>query len=229
MIAAVGLSRVGSLTLKSIILASSSPRRHELLSASGLPFAVARPDIDETPHPGEPAGDYVLRLSLQKAWAVVAIANGVPANSLILSADTTVVDGEQILGKPETPADAAAMLRQLRNRVHLVHTGVSLLDSDSGQSTTRLTTTRVFMRAYTDAEIAAYVDSGNPMGKAGSYAVQSALFRPVARLDGCYANVMGLPMCTVYAMLAEYGVGSPTLLTCAPTGSRCMFNTTVNG
>jgi MAF protein len=208
--------------LKSIILASSSPRRHQLFGLTGLPFVVARPDIDETPHPGEDGADYVLRLSQEKAQ--IAAQSATP-NSLILSADTSVIDGDSILGKPESAADATAMLRQLRGRVHLVHTGVTLLDAGSGQSVTQLTTTRVVMRPYTDQEIAAYVESGDPMGKAGSYAIQNDAFHPARRLDRCYTNVMGLPMCTVYAMLAEFGVYPDIALACSPATSRCGFNT----
>jgi septum formation protein len=206
-----------------MILASSSPRRHQLFGLTGLPFVVARPDIDETPHPGEAGGDYVLRLSREKAHAV---AQSAPPNSLILSADTSVIDGDHILGKPESDADATDMLRQLRGRVHLVHTGVTLLDTDSGQTVTRLTTTRVIMRSYTDQEIAAYVESGDPMGKAGSYAVQNETFHPAAQLDRCYTNVMGLPMCTVYVMLAELGVHPHITRRCFQGSAHCEFDTT---
>ncbi len=206
--------------VKRLILASSSPRRHDLLKSTGLPFEVARPDIDETRQPGEAAGEYVLRLSLQKAWAIALTR---PGDSLILSADTTVVDGDQILGKPAGAAEAAAMLRLLRNRAHTVHTGVTVLDSRNGQATTRLTTTRVFMRAYTDDEIAAYVASGDPIGKAGSYAIQNRSFHPVARINGCYTNVVGLPMCTVYAMLAEHGMRMPSAVICSPTNLPCVY------
>jgi MAF protein len=207
--------------VKRLILASSSPRRFELLKTTGLPFEVARPDIDEDPHPGEPAGTYVMRLSLEKAWAV---ANTLPSGeALILSADTTVVDGALILGKPANSDEAAMMLRQLRDRAHLVYTGVTVLDSSSGESMTRLTTTRVVMRPYTDDEIADYVASGDALGKAGSYAIQNPSFRPVARIDGCYTNVVGLPMCTVYAMLAEYGMRPQTAVPCSPTNPPCIF------
>jgi MAF protein len=205
--------------VKPLILASSSPRRFDLLTAVGLTFTVARPDIDETPQRGEAPADYVLRLSLQKAWAVGMASPG----GVILSADTTVVDGDQILGKPDDAEHAAAMLRQLRNRVHVVHTGITLLDAGSGQSTSRLTTTRVTMRPYTDEEIAAYVASGDPIGKAGGYAIQHAGFHPVARLDGCYTNVVGLPLCTVIAALAEYGIRPRRAITCSPTSPPCEY------
>jgi septum formation protein len=209
--------------VKPLILASSSPRRFDLLTAVGLAFTVARPDIDETPQPGEAPADYVLRLSLQKAWAVSTGSMASLDSGVILSADTTVVDGDQILGKPDDAEHAAAMLRQLRNRVHVVHTGITLLDAGSGQSTSRLTTTRVTMRPYTDEEIAAYVASGDPIGKAGGYAIQHAGFHPVARLDGCYTNVVGLPLCTVIAALAEYGIWPRRTITCSPTRPPCEF------
>ena len=191
------------------------------MKMTGLPFEVARPDIDETPRPGEPGGDYVMRLSLEKAWAV---ASSAPGDKLILSADTTVVDGSQILGKPGNADEATAMLRQLRQRSHVVHTGVTVIDTASGQSATSLTTTRVFMRPYTDDEIAAYVASGDPIGKAGSYAIQNLAFHPVERLDGCYANVVGLPMCAVYAMLGQSGVRPPFPVTCSPANPPCVFS-----
>ncbi len=213
--------------MKRLILASSSPRRFELMKHTGLPFEVARPDIDETPRPGESGSEYVMRLSLEKAWAVASTMEPKPSAAgaaLVLSADTTVVDGSQILGKPGSPDEATAMLRQLWRRAHLVHTGVTIIDTHSDQSETTLTTTRVFMRPYTDEEIAAYVDSGNPIGKAGSYAIQSVTFHPVEELDGCYANVVGLPMCTVYTMLHRFGVQPPFALPCSPLHPPCVFS-----
>src|SRR6476646_7565620 len=141
--------------MKRLLLASSSPRRYDLLLSTGLPFGVARPDIDETPHPGEVPDAYVQRLSREKAIAVAAQ----PAyqDCLILSADTTVVFNDQIVGKPETPDDAFATLRQLQANTHLVHTGLTLLDAATSHHTTRLTTSYVTMRAFTDEQIAAYV------------------------------------------------------------------------
>jgi septum formation protein len=211
--------------VKRLILASSSPRRYELLKATGLLFEVARPDIDETVRPGESAADYVMRLSVEKAWAISSAATD---GALILSADTTVVDGTQILGKPADRQEAESMLRQLRNRPHVVHTGVTVLDTETGQSSTRLTTTRVTMRPYSDDEIGAYVDSGDPFGKAGSYAIQNSAFHPVAKLDGCYTNVVGLPLCTVYAMLADYSLRAPSVVPCSPTSPPCIFDPSVS-
>lgn len=207
--------------MKRLVLASSSPRRSELLRAIGLPFEVARPDIDETPHAGEAADQYVMRLSQEKSQAV---ASQFP-ESVILSADTTVVDNGQILGKPDNPAHAESMLRQLRARSHIGHTGLTLLDTSTGKSITRLVTTTVYMRAMSDAEIAAYIASGDPMGKAGSYAIQNREFHPVARLEGCYTNVVGLPVCMVAAMLAELGLSVPARIVCSPQNLPCLFST----
>jgi septum formation protein len=206
--------------MKRLLLASSSPRRSALLKATGLIFEIARPNIDETPHPGEPADQYVARLSLEKALAAAANASGF---DLILTADTTVADGAQILGKPENADDAFAMLRQLRDRTHYVHTGVSLLDTATGELSTTVTTTEVIMRPYTDAAISAYIESGDPFGKAGSYAIQNEAFHPVERVDGCYANVVGLPVCTVRTMLAAHGIESPHPITCSPINPPCLF------
>lgn len=210
--------------MTSLILASSSPRRNDLLKTTGLPFTVARPDIDETPLSNEPADQYVMRLSREKAEAVVR--NGVPADCLILSADTTVVDAGEILGKPDDADHAASMLRQLRDRAHVVHTGITLFDTRAGRGESRVITTRVVMRPYTDDEIAAYVASGDPIGKAGSYAIQNAAFHPVARLEGCYTNVVGLPMCAVCALLADHGLPAPNAAPCSPTNLPCMYDTT---
>jgi len=206
----------------SLILASSSPRRNDLLKTTGLPFTVARPDIDETPLSNEPADQYVMRLSREKAEAVAR--NGIPADSLILSADTTVVDAGEILGKPDDADHSAAMLRQLRDRTHVVHTGITLFDTRTGRGETRVITTRVVMRAYTDAEIAAYVASGDPMGKAGSYAIQNQTFQPVSNLHGCFTNVVGLPLCVLSAMFAEFGVGLPEPVRCSDKVLPCHYS-----
>lgn len=202
-----------------LILASGSPRRREMLRIIGLPFEVARPDIDETPQPAEAPDVYVARLSREKNAAIVA-----DPDSLILTADTTVADGSFILGKPATPAEAAAMLARLRDRTHLVHTGITLRDTRTDQHWTQVTTTQVIMRAYADHESQAYIDAGEPFDKAGSYAIQDATFHPVARYDGCYANVMGLPLCTLCKMLTVAGMPPPSPVQCTPDGgdgSRC--------
>ncbi len=191
------------------ILASSSPRRRELFDTLGIPYTILKPDIDETQHKGEAPLDYVQRLSREKA-AEVAKRLTKPSTVLaadtvvILSADTMGIDQQGvILGKPVDAADARNMLQRLRGRTHQVCTAMTLLVMSDGmlQTTTQITATDVLMRDYSDAEIDAYIVTGDPFDKAGSYAIQHPVFKPVAQLDGCYTNVVGLPMCTLQTML----------------------------
>lgn len=206
--------------MKHLTLGSTSARRHQLLKEAGLTFDPARPDIDETPHPDEPAADYVARLSREKAQAVAA--QGV--RGVILTADTTVADAGEILGKPEDSADAERMIKRLRGRVHFVHSGVSALDTDSGEIETQVISTEVHMRDYSNDEIAAYVASGDPLGKAGSYAIQSRSFHPVDHLHGCYTNVVGLPMCAVRSLLAKHGIALQDGHACSSDNLPCQFH-----
>ncbi|HVO44492.1 MAG TPA: Maf family protein [Aggregatilineales bacterium] len=208
--------------MKHLVLASTSPRRHDLLGQLGLPFEAARPAIDETPRPDEAPDVYVARLSHEKA-AAVALAGGFPAGTLILSADTTVADGNLIIGKPVDADEAVRTLRFLRGRPHMGYSGVTVWDVDRQQAQTSLTATRVVMRPYRDEEIAAYVASGDAMGKAGSYAIQNPMFHPVASIEGCYTNVVGLPLCALCAMLREQGIPLPRPVTCSPTHLPCQF------
>ena len=129
-----------------------------------------------------------------------------PADQIILAADTTVVDGDDILGKPVDNADALAMLTRLRGRTHQVYTGVALLRLSDGLLLKELSITNVPMRNYSDEEIHAYVQTGDPLDKAGAYAIQHPRFKPVATMSGCYASVMGLPMCHVLRMLRKIDV-----------------------
>lgn len=193
------------------ILASSSPRRRELFGTLGISFRILKPDIDEAQHAGEAPLDYVQRLSREKAMHVVyglsAPATVLAADTVvILSADTMGIDGDGvILGKPSDAQDARQMLQRLRGRVHQVCTAMTLLVWGAGDEqslSTQITRTNVFMRDYSDAEIDAYIATGDPFDKAGSYAIQHPVFKPVARIDGCYTNVVGLPMCTLQTMLA---------------------------
>lgn len=185
------------------VLASSSPRRRELLASLGISFSVCKPSIDETQHPGELPMDYVQRLSIEKA---AAVAEQIQAPALILAADTVVIDNGDILGKPEDADDARRMLIRLRSRVHRVCTAVTLRRVDEQpRSITRLTCTEVTMRDYTDAEIDAYIVSGDPFDKAGSYAIQHPEFAPVARIEGSETNVIGLPLETLRDVLTEIG------------------------
>jgi septum formation protein len=191
------------------ILASGSPRRRELLELLNLPFVVVKPDdtlVDETPLPNEPPPDLVHRLSLIKAQAVAAqlpTRLDVTQNQwVIIAADTVVAADNQILGKPAHPAEATAMLKLLRQtQPHYVYSGITVApismvgnSAKLHQPITRIHQSRVWMRPYTDADIEAYVSSGDPLDKAGAYAIQNESFAPVKRLDGCFAGVMGLPL-----------------------------------
>jgi len=185
----------------SLILASNSPRRRQLLALANWNFAVSVADVDESVHTNESPADYVLRLAETKARAVKA-----DPGQLVLAADTTVVDGTKILGKPDDDAEAIKMLIQLRGRTHQVYTGIALLRVNDGLLLTDLCVTDVPMRDYSNDEIQSYVATGDPLDKAGAYAIQHAEFSPVARMEGCYASVMGLPLCHVTRVMRKMGV-----------------------
>lgn len=186
--------------MATLVLASASPRRRELLALSGLEFEVRPAPVPEVPRPAESAGDYVQRLSHEKAQAAARLA---PPGALVVGADTEVVLGQQIIGKPTDPDHAFVLLQQLRGRTHLVLTGLTVLDTASGLRLTDLVSARVPMRAYTDDEIEAYVATGNPLDKAGAYAIQFGPFQPVDlnHFQDCFANVMGLPVCRLLRLI----------------------------
>ncbi|MBV6452602.1 MAG: Maf-like protein YhdE [Anaerolineales bacterium] len=186
-----------------IVLASNSPRRRQLLVQTGLNFTVSVADIDESVIANESPADYVLRLAETKARK---IASGTKPDRIVLAADTTVVDGRDILGKPADAAEAFAMLTQLRGRTHQVYTGVALLRVSDNFLLTDLCVTDVPMRNYSDEEIRAYIATGDPFDKAGAYAIQHAEFHPVETLSGCFASVMGLPLCHVTRLLRKMDV-----------------------
>jgi len=193
------------------ILASGSPRRRELLTALGIPFTVVKSDIDETQRPDEDAIAYARRLSAEKAAAVHAQIQPDTAPLVVIAADTVVIDDEvdgTVLGKPADADEARAMLIRLRGRAHTVCTALTVLKQIAGRSDsrTRETRTRVGMRAYSDAEIDAYIASGDPFDKAGGYAIQHPEFCPVDRIEGSYTNVVGLPVETLTAMLDELAI-----------------------
>lgn len=181
-----------------LVLASNSPRRKELLSLGGLAFEVIVSNADESRLPSERAGDYVRRLAETKARDSARHAE---KTQIILAADTSVVDGNEILGKPADPEDAKRMLRQLGGHSHQVYTGIAALRVRDGLSLTDVCITDVPMRDYSEAEIESYVASGDPLDKAGAYAIQHPEFQPVAEMKGCYASVMGLPLCHVTRLL----------------------------
>lgn len=197
----------GTLTeTPNLLLASNSPRRRQLLSLGDWHFEVRPADVDETPFPNESPPAYVLRLAEAKARAAGA---GARPGQLVIAADTTVADGDQILGKPADAAEAEAMLTSLRGRTHQVYTAVAVYQPESSRLETDLASTDVPMREYSEAEIRAYVASGDPFDKAGSYAIQHAGFRPVEKLSGCYANVVGLPLCHLERTLVKFGLARP--------------------
>jgi MAF protein len=191
--------------IRRLILASGSPRRRQLLSLLGLPFVIKVADVDETQWVGEPPTEFVLRMSQAKALAI----QDVRRDELIVAADTIVVLDGKVLGKPADPDDAAHMLRQLRDRSHWVYSGVSVWHPANRRMICELGESLVWMRNYSDEEIAGYVDMGDPMDKAGAYAIQNAKFAPVYHVDGCRLNVMGLPLCHVGRALEKFGVVVP--------------------
>ena len=178
-----------------IILASRSPRRAELLTAAGFAFDVLAADVDETPLAGEAPDAYVARLAVAKAQAVLALKPG----ARVLGADTTVTIDNEILGKPVDDADAARMLRLLSGRAHLVHTGVALVSAGGIKSA--VDTTRVWFDVMTDEDISWYVATGEPVDRAGAYAIQGFASRFIPRIEGSYSNVVGLPVATVSSIL----------------------------
>jgi septum formation protein len=186
-----------------LVLASSSPRRKQLLNLGNWKFEVIVSDIDESQRAGETPGDYVLRLAKEKALAVAQKAS---PESIVIGSDTSVIDGNEVLGKPKDAQDAIRMLKQLRGRTHQVYTGVAMYRLSDQHMSTELSITNVPMREYGDDEISAYVDTGDPLDKAGAYAIQHPDFQPVHSMRGCYAGVMGLPMCHVVRALEKFGV-----------------------
>jgi septum formation protein len=182
-----------------LILASASPRRQELLRNAGVPFTVHPADIDETPQPGESPRSCAERLAREKALAV----HRHRPQDFVLGADTIVVVDEMILGKPRDENDAARMLRMLSGRTHEVITGICLAALNALHVSA--SETLVTMSAISDDEIRAYIATGEPMDKAGAYAIQGIASRWIPRIEGDYSNVVGLPISQVYAMLRESG------------------------
>ncbi len=184
-----------------LVLASASPRRRELLASLGVAFRVRPSDVEERLQPG-PLRDAVAALAEDKARAVA----GTMAVGVVLGADTVVVIDGEVLGKPATAEEARGMLRRLAGREHEVITGVAAVDAATGRAVRTAVVSRVRMRAYDEAEIAAYVATGEPMDKAGAYAIQEGGRRLVAGWEGSYTNVIGLPLDETAALLRGFGV-----------------------
>ncbi len=187
-----------------LILASSSSRRAELLRDAGIAFEVCAPRVDEARHPDETAEKMVARLAEAKARAVAELAGeGKPA--IIIGADTAVeLDGE-IFGKPRDAADAREMLSYLSGRTHFVLTGICVLRLPDGATRSAVERTAVTFAPLDPSEIEAYVTSGEPFDKAGGYAIQGRAGRYIPRIEGCYFNVVGLPLARLHAQLSDLG------------------------
>jgi len=214
-----------------LVLASSSPRRKQLMAVGGWDFSIIPGQVDEKILPNEDPTGYVTRLAIEKARLVARqLGREATKNTLVVAADTTVVietfenniqnvdalhqtdyspnglTGFKILGKPSDTIEAENMLRCLRGRVHHVYTGLALLRIRDNLLRSGIEKTSVFMHEYNDGEIQNYIATGDPMDKAGAYAIQNTQFQLVQNLQGCYANVMGLPVCRLSTMLSEFNV-----------------------
>jgi septum formation protein len=203
-----------------LVLASASPRRLQLLSDLGLKFEVFPSDIDETIEPGLTPEQVALNLAQGKAQSVgkriynqFALSNikhdqsGKEANKLVvLGADTIVVLNGEIIGKPQSPADAETMLQKLAGKCHTVYTAVAVLQLPTGKIDTRCLASKVYMREMTKEEVVTYVATKEPLDKAGSYALQGIGSAFVDRIDGCYTNIIGLPVPTTVELLRQAGI-----------------------
>lgn len=216
-----------------LVLASNSPRRKELLSLSGIAFVVNPAHIDERVLAGETAAEYVVRLAETKARVTLAnLELSRTDQSWVLAADTTVAIDGQILGKPADVAEAEAMLSNLRGCTHQVLTGLVLLDGRDGLCWRDLCTTDVQMREYSETEMGEYITSGDPFDKAGGYAIQHAGFSPVQSWQGCFANVVGLPLCRLELLLKASGCQArvrPELLCTERDTTACRVFPQLNG
>lgn len=202
-----------------LILASASPRRRQLIALLGLPVTIRPADVDElsVTHP-DPAQDAIATALLK----VRAIAAALPLGAtIVIGVDTNVAIDGDILNKPADAAEARAMLRRLRARVHQVNTGYALLRLPDGALHLGANVTDVTMRPYSDADIDAYIASGDPFDKAGGYAIQHPAFRPVDGYTGCYAGIMGLPLCEIAGGLRRLGVTLPIDIATPCAGGRC--------
>ncbi len=185
-----------------LILASGSVRRAEVLQSAGFVFETVSTNIDETLREAEPPDVYVLRLADAKARAAAARITG---GALVIGADTTVVIDGLVLGKPETADEAKQMLARLSGRTHEVLTGLAVIRIPGGDARIQEERTRVTFASMTQKEIEDYVASGEPFDKAGAYAIQGMAGRFVTRVDGCYFNVVGLPLARLYRILRDFG------------------------
>jgi len=188
--------------MKIIILASASPRRKELLEKIGLKFEVDASGCDEEINAGLDPQEIVRQLSIKKAKSVAARHK----NAIVIAADTIGVMGDKILGKPHTENEACKMLQVISGKSHLVITGFSILDTATNKIVTGIANTRVYIKKLTGQEIDAYVKTGEPLDKAGAYAIQGIGAVIVEKIEGDYYNVMGLPLNALTEALKEFGI-----------------------
>jgi septum formation protein len=192
----------------SLILASGSPRRRDLLSRLKVPFATVPAEIAERVRPGETPRELAERLAREKAEAVAAQIGKTPRR-VVLGSDTIVVIGDEVLGKPRDAEHAVTLLRKLVGRTHLVMTGVAVVESDTGFTRSRVVESRVTLRKADEAELRGYVATGESLDKAGAYALQGAGRRFITAIEGSETNVIGLPLEETLAMLQDAGVEIP--------------------
>ena len=185
-----------------IILASNSPRRKDLLRQIGVDFSIDPADVDERALPNEPPEGYAVRVALDKARVAAARAGA----GIVIAADTVVVLDHEVLGKPADARDAERMLMMLSGKEHRVITGLAVMDAATGKTLTSTSITRVWFRSLAQHEIAAYVSSGEPLDKAGAYGIQERGALLVEKIDGCYFNVVGLPLSLLGDLLRDFGI-----------------------
>ena len=187
---------------KSFILASNSPRRKELLRQIGVNFTSDPADVDERILPGEGAEEYAIRVALSKARVAAERAG----TGIIIAADTIVLLGTMVLGKPVDSKDAERMLGMLSGTMHTVITGLAVMNAATGKTLTRVVNTKVWFRKLTPKEIASYVATGEPLDKAGAYGIQERGSLLVQKIEGCYFNVVGLPLSVLGEILPDFGI-----------------------
>lgn len=192
-----------------LVLASTSPRRKELIQLLGLQVEVVSSSADETVETEWTPAETVELLALRKATEVAGTRKRKSAQEIVIGADTIVVCDQQILGKPQDQDDAYHMLSMLQGRAHDVYTGVACIDMVTGQKVVRHRKTQVWMRPLSDDQIMRYIASGEPADKAGAYGIQGRGAAIVDRIDGCYFTVVGLPISLLSEMLSVYGVETP--------------------
>jgi septum formation protein len=188
-----------------LILASSSPRRAEVLRDAGFVFQVRPADVNETRLPQEAAEDYVRRVAQAKAHAVAEQARAVGERAIVIAADTIVLAEAQILGKPKDADDARRMLRLFSGRTHEVLTALCVINIATGKEALHVEKTRVEFLKMSEEEIESYIQSGEPFDKAGAYGIQGIAGRFATRIEGCYFNVLGLPLSRLWATLQALG------------------------